>query len=58
MLAAAEKEQGATLDASTALDKMMANEEQPNLTSGGGDAKPNQAQAIVGNWAKATGAKV
>lgn len=58
MLAAAEKEQGATLDASTALDKMMAAEEQPNLTSGAGDAKPNQAQAIVGSWAKATGAKV
>lgn len=58
MLAAAEKEQGATLDASTALDKMMAQEEQPNLTSGGGDGKPNLAQSIAGSWAQATGAKL
>lgn len=58
LLAAAPKEQAANLDASTALDKMMAAEEQPNLTAGAGDAKPNLAQAIAGSWAQATGAKV
>lgn len=58
MLAAAEKEQGANLDASTALDKMMANEEQPNLTSGGGDAKPTKAQEIAASYAAATGVKL
>lgn len=58
LLAAAPKETGANLDASTALDKMMANEEQPNLTAGAGEAKPTQAQGIAASWAKATGAKV
>ncbi|KXO81142.1 S49 family peptidase [Stutzerimonas stutzeri] len=58
LLAAAPKEQAANLDASTALDKMMAAEEQPNLTAGAGDAKPNLARAIAGSWAQATGAKV
>jgi hypothetical protein len=58
MLAAAEKEHGANLDASTALDKMMASEEQPNLTAGGGDAKPNKAQEIAASYAAATGVKL
>ncbi len=58
LLAAAPKEQAANLDASTALDKLMAAEEQPNVNAAaGGDQKTNKAQAIVSAWSAATGVK-
>lgn len=58
LLAAAPKEQAANLDASTALDKLMAAEEQPNVTAAAsGNDKPNKAQAIASAWNAATGVK-
>ncbi|WP_301361852.1 S49 family peptidase [Stutzerimonas nitrititolerans] len=58
LLAAAPKEQAANLDASTALDKLMAAEEQPNVNAAaGGDQKTNKAQAIASAWSAATGVK-
>lgn len=59
-LAAAPKEAPANLDASTALDRMMESEQQPNLTAGtgGGDKELNQAQKIASSWAAATGVKL
>lgn len=58
LLAAAPREQDARLDADTALDRLMASEEQPNVDAAAGADKPNKAQAIAGAWAKATGAKL
>ncbi|TLX65078.1 S49 family peptidase [Stutzerimonas nosocomialis] len=58
LLAAAPKEQAANLDASTALDRMMASEEQPNLTAGDSGTQPNKAQGIANSWAAATGVKL
>lgn len=59
LLAKAPKAESASLDASTALDRAMAQEEQPNLTAGAADdGKPNTAQGIAASWAKATGAKL
>lgn len=58
MLAKAPKAAEQNLDASTSLDRMMANEEQPNVTADGGNTEPTKAQAIAGSWAKATGAKL
>jgi ClpP class serine protease len=58
LLAVAPKEQGAHLDASTALDALMAAEEQPNVSAAaGGDDKPNKAQTIASAWTAATGVK-
>jgi capsid assembly protease len=58
LLAVAPKEQGANLDASTALDALMAAEEQPNVSAAaGGDDKPNKAQTIASAWTAATGVK-
>lgn len=58
LLAVAPKEQGANLDASTALDALMAAEEQPNVSAAaGGDDKPNKAQSIASAWSAATGVK-
>ena len=54
----APREQAARLDADTALDRLMASEEQPNVDAAAGGDKPNKAQAIAGAWAKATGAKL
>jgi ClpP class serine protease len=58
LLAKAPKAESAALNASTALDRLMATEEQPNLTAAAtiGDDKPNTAQGIAASWAKATGA--
>ncbi len=59
MLAKAPKEQAAGLDASTALDRLMANESQPNVTAGtGGNDEPSKAQKIAASYARATGAKL
>lgn len=59
LMAKAPKAESASLDASTALDRAMAQEEQPNLTAGGADdGQPNKAQGIAASWAKATGAKL
>ena len=58
LLAVAPKEQGTNLDASTALDALMAAEEQPNVSAAaGGDDKPNKAQTIASAWTAATGVK-
>lgn len=57
LLAKAPKAESAALNVSTALDRAMAQEEQPNLTAGeADDGKPNKAQGIAASWAKATGA--
>lgn len=58
LLAAAPREQDARLDADTALDRLMANEQQPNVDAAAGADKPNKAQAIASAWSKATGAKL
>lgn len=58
LLAAAPREQDARLDADTALDRLMASEQQPNVDAASGADKLNKAQAIAGAWAKATGAKL
>lgn len=60
VLAAAPKETAAHLDASTALDRMMEAEEQPNLTAGtgGNEGQPTEAQRIANSWAAATGVKL
>lgn len=59
ILASSPKDTAANLDASTALDRLMESEQQPNLTTGtGGDAEPTKAQQIASNWATATGAKL
>lgn len=57
-LAAAPRAQAANLDANTALDRLMASEEQPKVDAATDGGKPNKAQAIAGAWAKATGAKL
>lgn len=58
LLAVAPKEHGTNLDASTALDALMAAEEQPNVSAAaGGDDKPNKAQTIASAWTAATGVK-
>lgn len=58
LLAAAPREQDARLDADTALDRLMASEEQPNVDAAAGADKPDKARAIAGAWSKATGAKL
>lgn len=60
MLAAAPKETDSQLDASTALDRMMESEQQPNLTAGatGGETETNEARRIAQSWASATGVKL
>ncbi|MCC4261099.1 S49 family peptidase [Pseudomonas aestusnigri] len=59
-LAAAPKDASASLNADTALDRLMSSEEQPNL--GEDAAAPTEtqskAQGIANSWAKATGAKI
>lgn len=59
-LAAAPKDASAALNADSALDRMMSNEEQPNLGEDAAAPTENQskAQGIASSWAKATGAKI
>tara|TARA_R110002124_G_scaffold213962_1_gene379988 strand:- start:17047 stop:18354 length:1308 start_codon:yes stop_codon:yes gene_type:complete len=59
-LAAAPKDTSAALNADTALDRLMANEDQPNLGDDAAATDDNQSKAksIAGSWAKATGANL
>ncbi len=60
ILAAAPKDVAGNLDASTALDRMMESEQQPNLTAAGpsGEPETNDARRIAESWATATGVKL
>lgn len=56
-LAAAPKDTSAALNADTALDRLMASEDQPNLgdDAAATDDNKSKAASIAGSWAKATG---
>lgn len=59
LLAKSHKLQAGPVSPGAELDRLMAAEDQPNLSAGSGaDEKPNKASAIAANWALATGAKV
>lgn len=60
MLAAAPKAADSQLDASTALDRLMESEQQPNLTAGAssGESETPEARRIAESWASATGVKL
>lgn len=58
LLAKAPKAEAGPMSPGAELDRLMASEEQPNLSAGSSsDDKPTTAKTIAGSWAKATGAK-